>query len=428
MSLAERLGLHRRELRAWALYDWANSAFVTTVITTVFPTYYKGVLAADLPGNVADARYAFATTGALILVAVMSPLLGALADRLPIKKRLMGFFVGVGVFATGALSTAGEGQWGAGLFWFGLANFAIAASFVFYDALLPHIAQDHELDRVSTAGYALGYLGGGILLALNLAMIQKPALFGLADASAAARASFLTVAVWWVLFAIPLFRRVPEPAILLAPPRSSSWATLPFRELAGTLRDLRRYRQALLFLVAFLLYNDGIQTIIRMAALHGAEVGIDRGTLIGAILLVQIVGVPCAFLFGQFASRVGAKTAILLGLGVYIIVCIVAYRMTTAREFWVLALLVGLVQGGTQALSRSVFATLIPRERSSEFFGLFAVFEKFAGILGPLVFGVVTTAMGSSRSATLALIAFFVAGALLLTRVDLRAGRAAVGR
>jgi UMF1 family MFS transporter len=265
-----------------------------------------------------------------------------------------------------------------------------------------------------------------VLLAVNLLMVEKPALFGLADAGAGARASFVTVAVWWLVFSIPLFRRVPEPAIAAEDRRPGGpWLTLPFRELANTLRQVRRYRETFVFLVAFLLYNDGIQTIIRMAALHAAELGIGQGTLVGAILVVQAIGAPCAFLFGALARRIGPKPSILIGLVVYAGVCVVAYRMHTATEFWILALLVGLVQGGTQALSRSVFASLVPRRRSSEFFGLFAVFEKVAGILGPLVFGIVTQAAGSSRAAALALIGFFVAGGALLTRVDLAAGRAA---
>lgn len=427
-------------MRAWALYDWANSAFVTTVITAVFPPYYQKVAAAGLAPATASARFSYVTSAALTAVALLAPVLGALADRFPIKKRLLGAFLAPGVAATAALALVGPGDWRLALGLFAVANFCIACSFVFYDSLLPHVARADELDRVSTAGYALGYLGGGILLAVNLAMVQAPHLFGLADAGAGARASFASVAVWWLLFSIPLFRRVREPAVTLAarrgdrtephsaqPVRTSAAGTIvaAFGDLRRTLGALRRLPHAFVFLASFLIYNDGIQTVIRMAALYGAEVGIQQGTLIAAILVVQFVGVPSAFLFGHIATRVGPKPMIFGGLITYAIVCGVAYRMSGPREFWILAVLVGVVQGGTQALSRSLFASLIPRQRSAEFFGLFAVFEKFAGIFGPLVFGLAITTFGSSRAAIVTIVIFFIIGGLLLRRVDVDAGRRA---
>jgi UMF1 family MFS transporter len=423
-TLAERLGLHRKELRAWVLYDWANSAFMTTVIAAVFPIYYASVAASGLPEDVAAARFAWATTFALLVVAVLAPILGALADYAAMKKRLLLVFQVVGVLATMAMVFIGAGDWPLALALFVLGNIGVSGAFTFYDSLLPHIAARDELDRVSTAGYALGYLGGGLLLAVNLLWIQKPEWFGLADAGAATRLAFFSVGVWWGLFSIPLFRHVAEP-----PVRGGATArgvaqltTAAFAQLGHTLRELARYRQALLMLVAFLIYNDGINTIIRMASLYGTQIGIAQGHLIAALLLVQFVGVPFAFLFGRVASWMGAKRAVFISLAVYGVISVLGYYMTTATHFYALAILVGTVQGGSQALSRSMFAAMIPRQKSSEFFGFFAVFEKFAGIVGPLVFAWVIQQTGSSRQAILSVIGFFVVGALLLARVDVDEG------
>jgi len=366
-----------------------------------------------------------ATTIALAVVAVLAPPLGALADVASAKKRLLALFQGIGIAATAAMFFIYRGDWSLALGLFVVANIGISGAFTFYDSLLPHIARRDELDQVSTAGYALGYLGGGLLLALNLLWIQKPAWFGLADSEAASRLSFLSVAAWWLLFSIPLFRGVPEP---IGGFRAGDHATAgliaaSFSRLAGTLRDLRRFKQAFLMLVAFLVYNDGINTIIRMAALYGTQIGIAQHHLIAAPLLVQFVGVPSAFLFGRVAARIGAKRAIFCALAVYVVVSVLGYFMKSAAHFYLLSVLVAMVQGGSQALSRSLFAAMIPRERSAEFFGFFAVFEKFAGIIGPLVFASAVGATGSSRIAVLSVAAFFVAGSILLAFVNVPEGK-----
>jgi UMF1 family MFS transporter len=238
----------------------------------------------------------------------------------------------------------------------------------------------------------------------------------------ATRAAFVSVAIWWALFTLPLLRRVPEPAVDPVTAANASIGTAVAR-LVRTLRELRRYRQAFAMLVAFMLYNDGIGTIIRMATLYGTQVGIDQGSLIGALLLVQFIGVPSAFLFGAVAAKVGAKPAILASLVLYTVITVLAFRMTTARDFMVLAAMVGLVQGGSQALSRSVFASLIPKDRTAEFFGFFSVFEKFAGIFGPLLFSAAVVLTQSNRAAILSVIVFFVVGAVLLALVDEDEGR-----
>jgi MFS transporter, UMF1 family len=423
--LLDRLGLGRPDLRAWAMYDWANSAFQTTIVAAVFPIYFQQVAAADLPAAVAASRFAWATTIAILIVAVVAPLLGAIADHAPLKKKLLGVFLAIGVAATGAMYAIQRGDWSLALVLFVISNIGVAGSIVFYESLLPHLVEEKDLDRVSSAGYAVGYLGGGVLLAINILMIQKPGFFGIPDAAVATRLSFLSVAVWWLVFSVPLFLRVPEPAKRAdAGPRPSGNAfSSGVRHLFETFQELRRYRQAFLLLLAFLLYNDGIQTIIRMAAIYGAEININTGSMILALLLTQFVGVPFAFAFGIFADRIGAKRAVFIGLGVYAIITLFGYYMRTATHFFVLAIMVGMVQGGTQSLSRSLFASMIPRHKSSEFFAFFGVFERYAGILGPAVFAWVVSHSGTSRNAILSVIGFFIIGGAILTFVDVDAGR-----
>ncbi|MBI2839206.1 MAG: MFS transporter [Acidobacteria bacterium] len=426
-SFLSRLGLNRPELRAWAMYDWANSAFMTTIIAAVFPVYYSSVAAVDLPAEVRLTRFSLATTIALAIVAVISPLLGAVADYAGIKKKMLATFLAIGVLATADMYFIGRGEWLFALVLFVVGNIGVSGSFVFYDSLLPHIARHDELDRVSSAGSALGYMGGGLLLAINTLWLLKPAMFGLSGEESAARLSFLSVAVWWVGFSIPLFRKVPEPPRQLEPDediRASAWL-VAFGRVGETFRELRVFKNAFIMLIAFLIYNDGINTIIRMAAVYGETLGIPRQHLIAAILLVQFVGIPFAFLFGDLAGRIGAKRSVFLALIVYTGISIVAYSMRSVWQFYLLAFLVATVQGGSQALSRSLFAGMIPRHKSSEFFGFFGVFEKFAGIIGPALFAAVTAATGSGRGAILSVIAFFAVGGGFLALVNVPEGQKA---
>jgi UMF1 family MFS transporter len=431
--ILQRLGLHRPELRAWAMYDWANSAMVTTIVTTVFPIYYLHVAAEQLAPAIATQRFAIATTISLLLVAVVAPLLGALADSAPVKKLFLGMFLTLGVLATGGMFFIHHGDWQLALGLFVLADIGACGSFIFYDALLRHVARDDEIDGVSTTGYALGYLGGGILLACNIAWIQNPQWFGLpsgSDLSEAqqtlpTRLAFLSVSLWWLVFAIPLFLRIAEPPIETAHHQASLpvLARSVAHRLMETYRSLREYKHALLMLAAFLAYNDGIGTIIRLAAIYGAEIGIDSAALIGSILVVQFVGIPCSILFGVLAGWIGTKRTIYSGLIVYLGITMLAYHLQNATQFFVLAVLVGLVQGGTQALSRSLFASMIPRKKSTEFFALFSLSEKFAGMLGPLFFTATVYLTGSSRNGILSVVIFFVAGGILLSKVDVEEGR-----
>lgn len=430
MRLLERLALDRKPTRAWVMYDWANSAFVTIVVAAVFPPWFVGLAAGTQATEplraAATGRLSFATAVALTIIALASPVLGAIGDRAPIKKRMIAVFTLIGAGATGGLWFVGEGDAGLALLLFAIGNIAVSGAFVFYDALLPHVAKPDEMDRVSTAGYALGYLGGGVLLAVSVALILQPHRFGIRDTGTAVRLSFVMTAGWWVVFAIPLLLHVPEPAIM-ASRRAHGAAAIRagLADLANAWRELRQFPGAGKLLLAFLIYNDGIGTIIRMATAYGQEIGLAQSDLIVALLIVQFVGIPASVGFGYAAGRIGTRRAIFVGLAAYTAVSVLGYFMTSSLHFFALAGLVGLIQGGVQALSRSLFASMIPRHRSSELFGLFAVFEKFAGIFGPAMFWLANEAFGSSRPAILAVMAFFVGGGALLARVDVEAGQRA---
>ncbi len=424
------LGLHRRELRSWALYDWGNSAFATTIMGAVLPIYYARVAAGHLAGNVATAYWGTTTALAMAIIAVAAPVLGAMADYMGAKKRFLAAFMLLGAIASASLYLVTEGQWFLASLLFIFGNIGFSGANVFYDSLLPHVASEDEVDRVSTAGYALGYVGGGILLAVNLVMILKPGLFGLADAGIATRAAFVSVAIWWAGFSIPILRNVSEPPRRLEADETAriNPVRAGFSRLFETIREIRAHKELLKFLVAFWFYTDGIWTIIKMATVYGTEIGLGEYTLIGAFLLVQFLGIPFTFMFGALAGRIGARNDIYIALAVYAVISCFAYFMTQAWHFWVLAVGVATVQGGSQALSRSLYAKLVPKGKSSEFFGFFSVFSKFAGIFGPLVVGQLALLAGSGRYGILSLVVFFVGGILLLSRVDLEAGRRAALR
>ena len=424
-SLLDRLGLDRPELRAWALYDVANSAWMTTVIQ-VFQIYIVIVgVAGGLSAPQARARYMFASSLAIILVGLTGPLLGAIADYRGSKKSFLAAFLAVGALSTAAMYFIGEGEWLYALTTFVVGNVCVTATLAFYNALLPAIAGPHEVDRVSTAGFALGYLGGGVLLAMNGVMMAHPEWFGIPDRDVAIRLSFLSVAVWWVVFSIPLFRKVPEPARRLEVDEKGGEnpVIVASQRLTETFHELRAHKDAGLLLLAFLVYNDAVNTIIRAALTFGGEVGIAPEDMIGALILVQFVGVPFAFGFGLLADRIGAKRAVYIALAVYTVIALMGFFLESATQFYVMAALVGTVQGGAQALGRSLFATMIPKHKAGEMFGFFGVFDRFGGSMGTFLFGVVLATTGSSRPAILILIVFFALGAFLLSKVDVDRGR-----
>jgi UMF1 family MFS transporter len=417
------------------MYDWAVSSVQTTIMVAVFPVYFANIAKSDLPESRATQAIATANTIVAIVLAVLSPVLGAVSDYVAAKKRMLAASMIVGAAAVAGMFFVQQGDYRLALVLFVISLIGATASTVFYDALLPHIATEHEIDRVSSAGYAVGYVGGGLLLALNLAWILKPAWFGLpsgpslssAERTLPTRLAFLSVAVWWVVFSIPLFRRVPEPPRTREPDELEGGNVLitPFVRVSETFRALRGYKQAFLMLLAFMIYNDGIQTIQKMAATYGKELGIADTVLIASILIVQFVGFPFAFLFGAIADRIGAKATIFIGLVVYAGISVLGFYMRTAGHFMLLAAMVATVQGGTQALSRSLFASLIPSHKSGEFFGFYSVFEKFASIFGPLLFWITIATTGNSRNAILSVILFFAVGALVLSRVRVREGQEA---
>jgi UMF1 family MFS transporter len=424
-SLLDRLGLHRRELRAWAYYDVANSAWMTTLLQMFGPAFFVPFAASQLPPDVARSRFAFGTSAMVIVVGLLGPWLGALADYKGRKKAFMGAFLAAGAALTAALFVVREGQWVLALTLYGVANVCVTSTLAFYNALLPGIASTEEVDRVSTAGFALGYLGGGVLFALNLWMMASPATFGLSGAIPAFQVSCVMVAAWWVLFSIPLFRHVPEPVPRLEPgePAGESASRIALRRLAETFRELRSHPDAGWLLAAFLVYNDGVNTIIRMGTTFADEIGLPIGQALIAVLMIQFVGIPFAFAFGTLAERIGAKRAIYLALAVYTVLTTLAYGLSTIGQYFAFAFTIAMVMGGVQALSRSLFASLIPQHKAGEMFGFFGIYDRFGGAIGSMIFGIMLSLTGSSRPAIVSLVLLFVAGGFLLSRVDVERGR-----
>jgi UMF1 family MFS transporter len=420
---------YRKTVNAWCMYDWANSAFVCTIMAAVYPPFYRTlVTGAGFAANQATAFWGYTTAVALLSIAVLGPILGAISDYTGGKKRYFTFFMLLGALSTALMVFLGDDGWLWGSILFIGGNVGWGGSAIFYDAFLPHIARKNDIDQISAKGYALGYLGGGLLLVINILWIMKPAWFGMPGAGWAIRASFLSVSVWWIGFSLPFWRRVPEAPVERDPAETGNPVRMGFRRLKVTYREIRRYRQLLLFLISFWLYNDGIGTIIKMATAYGSEIGIGMTDLIAALIITQFVGIPFAFLFGRLARTIRTKPAILLSLGVYTVISVGGYFMSTALHFYLLALAVGTVQGGSQALSRSLFGAMVPRHKAAEFYGFFSTSAKFAGIAGPLLFGVVSQISGSSRLSIVSLIVFFIAGGALLSRVDVEEGMRAARR
>jgi UMF1 family MFS transporter len=411
-----------RAQRAWCLYDWANSAFATTVVAAVLPPWFASVAGRSMPAHQATAMWGYASAAALLVTAVLSPLVGTTADQLGRRKAMLGACVLLGAGGTLALALLPTGGWLPVLVAFAVAFIAFAVGNVLYDSLLPSVATPSEAHDVSSRGFALGYLGGGLLLAAQLALILMPQRFGLPDTAAATRVAFATTAAWWLVFSLPLFRGVPEPPREASAASGGPLARRVFHQLGETFAHLRAHPDLLTFLVAFWLYSDGIGTIIKMATIYGAEVGIGQKDLIGALLMVQLVAAPASLAFGRLARPLGPQRAVLLGLAGYLGISVFAFFLARPWQFWVLALMVALFQGGTQALSRSMFTSLVPRGRSGEFFGFYSVSEKLAGVVGPVLFGVVAQLTSGGRLATLTLIPLFAGGAWLLMRVNLERG------
>lgn len=414
----ENTGAGRRQVVAWAMYDWANSAFAATVMATFFPVFFKEYWGAGMSATESTYQLGLANSMASVIVAVLAPVLGAIADRGNARKGLLGLFAAIGIAGTGALFFLQKGDWQGAFALFVAASVGFFGSLIFYDALLVSVAAENRFDRVSALGYALGYLGGGLLLAVNVAMTLKPAAFGLAGVPEAVRWSFLTVALWWAVFSIPIFVFVRERRSGAASCDLSGAVLGGFRQLRTTFSKIRKLRVVMVFLFGYWLYIDGIDTIIRMAVDYGLSLGFSSKSLILALLITQFIGFPAAIVFGRVGERLGPRTGIFIGLAVYILVTVWAYFMEREIEFYVLAAVVGLVQGGVQSLSRSFFARIIPEGQSAEFFGFFNLLGKFAAVIGPFLMGWVGLVTGSARGSILAVSLLFIFGAAFLTRVD----------
>jgi UMF1 family MFS transporter len=411
--------LRAREL-SWSLYDVANSAFATTIMAAFFPVFLKQYWAADIPATESTFWLGVTSSSAALLALVLAPILGSLSDAGGLKKPLLALFALLGIAMSAGLYWVGPGGYAVALPLYGLGMVGFSVGMVFYDSLLPSVTQPSRFERVSSFAVGMGYLGGGSLFAFNVLMTQKPDWFGLANAGEAVRVSFLLVAGWWLLFSLPLLFKVPEPPTK----RASGWAALTagLTQLRETFRHIRRLKVVMLFLGAYWLYIDGVDTIVQMAVDYALALGFDAGGLMLALLITQAVGVPATLIYGRLGERFGARSAILAGLAVYVAVVMWGARMTQPWEFYGIAAVVGLVQGGVQALSRALFARIIPKDKAGEFFGFMNLLSKFAAVLGPVLVGVVSRLTGEPRLSMLSLLVLFGAGAALLARVDVREG------
>ncbi|WP_025770540.1 MFS transporter [Thioalkalivibrio sp. HK1] len=415
MTKIKRL-LEDRAIFSWTLYDWANSVFATTVIAGFFPVFFKQYWNAGTEAVVSTARLGFITSLSGIIILVAAPLIGILADRRGERKRYLALFTLIGAGATMALWLVDKGQWGQAAAVYVVAATGFSGAIVLYDSLLPAVGSPENYHEVSSLGFSLGYIGGGVLFALNVATTLKPEFFGFSDSVEAVRFSFLLVGIWWLLFSLPLFRHVPEPPRNL---RSGLIESDPPKAKAGKKKYsykeiFHHHRMAGLFLLAYFFYIDAVHTIIRMAVDYGLSIGLPSTSLIVALLITQFVGFPAALAFGWIAHRFGAKPALYTGLAVYTGVIVYARFMSSELEFYILAIMVGLVQGGVQSVSRSLFAHYIPLGRSGEFFGYFNMMGRFAAIIGPALVGAVGLWTGDVRDGILAVLIPLLIGMALI--------------
>jgi len=413
--------LTRSAVFGWAMYDWANSSFATTVMAGFFPLFFKQFWNAGVPATQSTFRLGMANGVASFLVALMAPLVGAIADKGRARVRLLGLFTVFGAAMTAGLYFVGRGDWWTATLLYILASLGFWGGNQFYDALLTDVSEEAEYDLVSGYGYAVGYLGGGLLFALNVAMVLEPHVFGLADSGAAVRWSFVSVGVWWAAFTLFTVTLVRERSTHAgSPPLAAIRAGTA--ELLATIGELRSNRAVLWFLLAYWFYIDGVNTIIKMAVDYGLSLGLKQDSLITALLVVQFVGFPAALGFGWLGQRLGPRTGILIGIGVYSAIAGYAYFLHSEREFMVMAIIIGLVQGGVQSLSRSLFGRLVPPGKAGEFFGFYNLMGKAAAVLGPTLTGIVALMTDDSRLAILSIVILFIIGAIFLFKVPLTDG------
>lgn len=404
------------------MYDWANSAFATTMMAAVLPVYYSDVAAADLAGNSAETYWGYTQSIAMLLVAILSPILGAIADYTGSKLKFLSVFMLLGVLSCVFMAFAGEGDWLLASILMVLGSIGYSGGNTFYDAMLADGVPQELRDRVSAQGYAYGYAGGGLLLLLNVIMIEVWETLGFPSKTFATQMVFITVGIWWLLFSVPILRSVKDAKKTQEYDGTGKIVRAGFVRIKETFSALKRYPELLKYMASFWFFNDGINTVIVMATIYGAGIGIETSDLIIALLITQFVGWPCTILFGRLAARFGSKRMLYYSLMIYVLIVGLGFFMTSAVHFYALAIMVGLVQGGSQAVARSIYANLVPPSRSGEFFGFLSLSSKFSSFAGPLVFSVVGTITGSSRVAILSLIAFFVIGIALLWKVNLDKG------
>ena len=412
---------NRKKVISWAFYDWANSAYSTTVMAGFFPLFFEKFW--SNPDDVIQSTYqlGIANSVSSIVIALFAPILGAIADRGSVKKKLLIIFAFLGSIMTGALWFVQQGQWELAVFFYVIATIGFMAGNIFYDSLLPSVANRDEIDYVSSLGYSLGYLGGGLLFMVNVLMYLHPEWFGIPNSTIAIRLSFLSVAIWWGIFSLPVFLFLPEPN---KKDKVSLGKAIVggFKQLKETYNKIREMKVIGTFLLAFWLYEDGVATIVRMAGKIASSLGFEAGDIIIAILMVQFIGFPASLLYNWFGGKIGVKNAVLVAIVGYGLITLLGYMMTDITHFYLLAALIGLFQGGIQSLSRSLFTRLVPKNKEAEFFGFYNMLGKFAAVLGPILVGWITLFTGNARTGILSIVVLFVLGGLLLIRVDFEAG------
>ena len=413
---------NKRAVWSWAFYDWGNSAYSTTVMAGFFPLFFKEYWADPHNPNQSTFYLGMANSIASIVVASLAPLLGSIADQGSAKKKFLTFFAFLGVIMTGGLWMVSQGNWQMAVLFYVMATIGFASGNVFYDSLLPGLASEERVDVVSSLGFGLGYLGGGLLFLVNVFMYLNPEIFGISDGATAIKLSFLSVAVWWAVFTIPLILFVPEPknydSVNIKNAIQMGWI-----QLIQTFKEIRNMKVVGTFLLAYFFYIDGVDTIIKMAVDYGMSLNFSGESLIIALLIVQFVAFPAALVYGRLASKVGIKTAIMIGIIAYSFITLLGYFITKTWHFYVLAILIGLFQGCIQALSRSLYTRIIPAEKSAEFFGFYNMLGKFAAIIGPTLMGTISLVTGSARLGILSILLLFILGAFLLNKVDLDEGK-----
>ena len=385
----------KKSIYSWALYDWANSAFATTVMAGFFPIFFAQYWSNPEDLSISTFYLGLGNSVASIIVVLLAPILGAIADRGTYKKRFLVFFAFLGILMTAGLALISQGMWQIALLTYVIATVGFSGANIFYDSLLPAVSNKDNVDYVSGLGYALGYIGGGILIVINFLMITYPSFFGFADSVEGIKWSFISVALWWAIFSIPILLFVKEPKYHKA---ETSLQTIKsgFKQLKNTFNEIRHLKVVFTFLIAYWLYIDGVDTTVRMAADFGITLGFDSTTIMGALVLVQFIAFFATLLYVKFSDKIGIKNAIYFAIAAYMIIIISGYFVTEAWHFYVIAGMIGCFQGGIQTLSRSFYARIIPEDKSAEFFGFFNMWGKFAAVVGPLLMGSVTLILSNS--------------------------------